>query len=134
MVNRTSDYVAVDRQSVEDEIKELPETVTIVYTDTPGYKVIYVNGIYGGLTGKDEIRFDLFQEFKPAPDKEVYEVTKGGRMGNIISDNEEVQTLQLIREKQVGVIMPISFARVLHSWLGDKLETYEQIETKLPED
>jgi hypothetical protein len=114
----------------EIEAQKLPETIKFIYTKSPDYKVIYSNGIYGGLTGNLELRFDLFQEFKQFPSEETREINEDGSVGRLISESQDSQQLEIIREKQIGVIMTITTAKALHKWLEEKLKIYAQIETK----
>ena len=116
-----------DKTLVVDNTEELPETVKFAYTEAPDYKIIYANGVYGGLTGKDELRFDFFQEFRPAPSEEVHEITEEGKPGLLVSEDRDAQQLELIREKQINVVMTISAAKALYKWLEDKLETYDAL-------
>lgn len=119
-----------DEKLIDEAIENLPETAKVVYKKAPDYKLVYINGVYGGLTGKGELRFDFFQEFHPYPDEETFEITEEGKLGNPLPSDEDSE-FELIREKQFGVVMSMSCAQSLYKWLEDKLEAYAQIKAKL---
>ncbi len=121
-----------DEKLVEKETEESIERVKFIYTKSPDYKVAYVNGIYGGLTAKGELKFDFFQEFSPFPDEELFEVTPDGRKGEQIQPDLQ-QEAEVVREKQFGVIMTVAFAKALRDWLDEKLDTYAQMKLEQEE-
>ena len=118
-----------DENLIDEEAKSLPKEAKVTYTKSPDYKLVYVNGIYGGLTGKGELRFDFFQEFHPYPEEEIVEITDEGKLGKVIpsEDEEGSKQFELIREKQIGIIMSMGVAQSLFEWLKDKIEIYEKI-------
>lgn len=120
-----------DEKLIDEAIENLPETAKVIYKKSPDYNIVYVNGVYGGLTGKGELRFDFFQEFHPFPDEETLEITDEGKLGNPILPDEDSEQFELIREKQFGVVMSMNFAQSLYQWLEDKLEAYERIKANL---
>ena len=122
-----------DEKLLGKETEESIERVKFIYTKSPDYKVAYVNGIYGGLTAKGELKFDFFQEFSPFPDEELFEVTPDGRKGEPIQPDLQ-QEVEVIREKQFGIIMTMSFAKALCGWLDEKLDTYAQIKPEQEEE
>jgi len=123
-----------EKMSDEDKIEKFPDTVKVVYTEAPDYKVIYANGVYGGVTGREELRFDLFQEYHQFPNEEQRKINEDGTIGDPIPNERDSGQLELIRERQVGIVIPISFAETLHRWLGERIEAYKGIKTKIDEE
>ncbi len=118
-----------DDKLIDEEAESLPKEAKVTYTKSPDYKLVYVNGVYGGITGKGELRFDFFQEFHPYPEEEILEITDDGKLG--APEPEDSEQFELIREKQIGIVMSMGFAQSLLQWLKDKVETYEKIKTEL---
>ncbi len=109
--------------------KSNPKSVRYTYVNAPDYKVVYVNGVYGGSTSKGELRFDFFQEFTSLPDEEIRKVREEGKILPPESEGLPEQ-VEFIRERKIGIIMTIGYARNLHEWLGSKLSDFEQMEAE----
>ena len=116
-----------NEKKIPTEIENLPKEAKITYTKSPDYKFVYANGIYGGLTGKGELRFEFFQEFHPHPDEEIVEITEGGGLGKS-EVKSDLTRIELIREKQAGVVMSMNCAQAIYQWLGQKIEAYKTIQ------
>jgi len=109
--------------------KSNPKSVRYTYVNAPDYKVVYVNGVYGGSTSKGELRFDFFQEFTSLPDEEIRKVSAEGKI--LPPESEGIpEEIEFIRESKMGIIITIGFARKLHEWLGSKLSDFEQMEAE----
>ena len=107
-----------------------PTSVRYTYTNAPDYKVMYVNGVHGGNTATGELRFDFFQEFISPPDEDIHKVDTDGRVLSAESENPPEQ-VEFIRERKVGIIMTMGFARSLYDWLGDKIGNFDAMQAEL---
>ena len=121
-----------DEILVEKETEEFPRRVQFTFTEAPDYKVVFVNGVYGGLTEKGEIICDFFQEAPLFPNKEVFKISQDGKKGDQIEPDPDSppEQVERIRTKQFGVIMTVGFAKALRGWLDDKLEAYKSIKAE----
>ena len=101
------------------------ELVPVRYTKAEDYKVIYVNGVYGGMTGKGEIRFDLFQEFTHSPEDENLVIDE---MGTIVGHEalESDKQIEMTRERMVGIVMTLGTARAFQGWFAEHLQRFEE--------
>ncbi len=112
-----------DEKLVEEETEEFPKSVQFTFTEAPDYKVVYINGVYGGLTGQGEIICDFFQEVPLLPNKEVFKLSHGKKGKQTEPDPDSPpEQVEVIRKKQVGFIMTLGFAKALRGWLDDKLK------------
>lgn len=104
--------------------KELPKSIEANYTKDRDYRRVYVNGVYGGMTPKGELLFDLFHEYGNYPEIVTYEI-KDGRLGAEISKLPK-QT-SLVRERKIGVIVPLDSAENIARWILEKVEEIRRI-------
>ena len=105
----------------------LPKTIKYVYTKSDDHKVIYVNGVHGGVTMQGEIAFDLFLEQRDATDFEVHKIDEDGTLGPRIKSepktkSEEQGQIVLIREEKVGIVMSRDAAENIAKWILAKVE------------
>jgi len=106
------------------------QTMKYIYTKSDDYKIIYANGIYGGITLQGELCFDLFQEYRPGVKEEIHKIEKDGRIGDRINLESEIDGQQpdqavMIRERKIGITMSIDQARSFVQWMTSKINNYE---------
>jgi hypothetical protein len=100
-----------------------PDTVEIEYVKSPVYRVIHVDGAWGGATGAANIRMGVYSEGAKAPDKEIVHIT---------DDKETKETLpatgpiRVTREIEADLVMSLAVAKAVHQWLGSKIDNLEE--------
>ena len=63
---------------------ELPEQVTVLHQKHPDYRLVAVNGVWGGVSSRGDIRVELFHEAQILPNKVVHELTPDQKLGREI--------------------------------------------------
>lgn len=101
---------------------QLPEVV-FEYQLSPSYRVVAANGAHGGVTGRGDLRFDLFVESPTVPDEVVHSVTPDG-LGPETGRSPEGR--RITRELQVGVVMQLDQAKSFARWLLERVSLAEQ--------
>jgi hypothetical protein len=93
--------------------------VNFDYIKSSQFRVIRVDGVHGGLTPRgDVIQVALFSERAPIPKREEYRV-ENGKLG----ERTDVQQRDaIVREVEVEALVDLTTARVIHKWLGEKIE------------
>ena len=104
------------------EIRKV-ETVTYKYVKARDYRVIAVNGVYGGPLARGGIKMDFFVESTEIPSVERFEV-KDKRLGKSIERIPSERTW--IRELQIGVILQRDVAKSIGEWLLGKVKIAEE--------
>lgn len=105
---------------------QLPEVV-FDYQFSPSFRVIAANGAHGGVTGRGDLRFDLFVESPSIPDEVIHSVTPDG-LGPEIGRDPEGR--RVTRELQVGVVMQLEQAKSFGRWLLERVSAAEQARNK----
>lgn len=103
-------------------MEEQNKEVTIKMVKDSNYRVVYANGVYGGIGPSGELRFDLFQDFREFPEEEYYFLTEDGHLGDKKGQNPEVP--DLVRLRKIGVIIPAEKIPDIVKWLNEKYKIW----------
>ena len=104
---------------------DAPSEVTVVYKEGAGYRLVPVTGAYGGpTTGGELFRMELYVEALEVPESVRFSVVDGALTGEL---DRQPKERRLVRQLQVGVVMPIASAQLLAEWIQLKLKERDQI-------
>lgn len=104
--------------------KNEDKKIVFRYEKKADYKVIYANGIHGGISPRGEFKFDLFTEYSKFPDEVIHSKVPDG-IGPEIDRNPK--NLPIIREAQVGIIMSVESAKSIARWIMQHINDYEKL-------
>lgn len=112
---------------VDDKKAEAPalERIAFNYQRSPHFRHVYAEGAFGGGTPRGLLEMSFYTEHKPLPDRVIHPINKDGKLGPELVD-ERVIRGGLLREVQVSVIVPLSVAKSLHTWLTEKIGDMER--------
>jgi len=88
------------------------------------FRVIHVDGAFGGVTPRLDIRMAIFNERHPIPSVMFHHITPDGGLGEEISENR-VTKEGVVREVEADLVMDYNTAKSIHEWLGNKIATIE---------
>lgn len=96
------------------------------------FRVIQVDGAFGGVSPHGQLRVVLFNERFPIPTHLEHVLEPGGALG------EEVRAARngrnaVVRELECEVVMTLESAKVIHGWLGEKIKDLEKIRSVIAE-
>ena len=95
--------------------KEQPRKMQIRHSYDPDYKLVYANGVFGGITPKGELLMD-FTIYRQADVKlETFLVDSKNKTRQRIEDETEAAPPTLIRK--VGVIVPSNEIDTIAKWM-----------------
>jgi len=103
-----------------------PSKIHVHYIKSPDWRVLHVDGVYGGITPAKYLHMAFFSERGAIPQRETYAVTSEGKLG----DKEEGDTVTkdgFVRELHVDTVMTLPLARAVHSWLGNQIAALEKV-------
>lgn len=86
------------------------------------FRVIHVEGIFGGNSPRGLINMAVFNERWPIPKQITHEYTEG-RSGKEI---ERVARDAIVREVEAQLVMNVQTAKSICKWLQDKINNIEE--------
>jgi hypothetical protein len=101
-----------------------PTTIRFNYIKSNFFRVVYTDGAIGGITPNGLIHMALFNERAAIPKELVHSVTQEGKLGPIV---ETVSREGVVREMEVDVMLSPNAAKLIHTWLGEQLQKFEQL-------
>jgi hypothetical protein len=98
----------------------------IKYKYDKNYNPVYVNGAYGGVLGNGEIVANFYLERHCLPKSETYTLIEGEDSPKLSFEPENLEG-SVLRFFQTGIVMNVSTAKLIVSWLNDKIKQSEEI-------
>ena len=112
---------------------ELPQQIHFDFIKSNHFRVVHVDGAWGGLTPNGHVNMVLYSERPPIPKQMTHQVNPDGAMKEI-KELRLVRDTTAIREVEVSAIMPAVVARALRDWLTERLIQLDEIKKKISDD
>lgn len=96
------------------------------YIKSNYFRVIHVDGVWGGVTPNLNIQMALFNERNAIPRQIVHEVKPDGTIGHELPEKRDGRDT-IVREIEASLIMDVQTAKVLIGWLQDKVDQLESL-------
>jgi hypothetical protein len=90
------------------------------------FRVIHVDGAYGGLNPSLSIHMAIYSERTSIPTSMTHEVDPKTGIGKELAD-KRVTRKALIREVEASLIMDIPTAQAMIDWLQDKVKQAQEV-------
>ena len=100
----------------------VPLEVAIDFIKSNLFRVIHVDGVWGGVTSSAAVHMAMYSERPALPQRIVHKVGSDFTLGDEVPEKRITRDAVLIREVEAEVVMSVDTARALHLWLGDKLD------------
>jgi hypothetical protein len=101
-----------------------PSTIALNYVKSNQFRVVHVDGVFGGMSPTGLIHASIFSERFPIPQIIRQVVKEDGTLG------EEVdRTIRegVIREAEVDLVMSREVAVVLRDWLTTHINKHDEV-------
>ena len=105
------------------ETKELPANLDFHFIKSNSFRVVHCDGVWGGTTPRGYITMSVYSERSPLPQKITHQVLDHGLLSPETSKEAKEG---IIREVDVEVIMDLSMAQSLITWLQDHVKFLEK--------
>jgi hypothetical protein len=102
------------------------KTVQFHYIKGNFFRVVHVDGIFGGLSPTGDIFASFFSQRPPIPRLTVQSVNEKGELGEELLPESEIRD-GLVREIEVGVVMRPEVAENLIKWLQTQVDSYKKL-------
>lgn len=100
------------------------QTIDIHYEKSNLFRVIPVEGAYGGLTPHGKILMSVFNERWPLPKVVTHKYDGAGHLGKEV---DRISREGVYREVETALLMDIETAKVIRDWLGTKIEQSDEL-------
>jgi hypothetical protein len=96
--------------------KATPRKVSFHFSKSNFFRVIHVDGAWGGLDPRGQIQMTLYSERPGIPTDISHEVTETSNLGPEIT-TERVVRYEYVRELEAQVVMTVDTAKQVAAWL-----------------
>jgi hypothetical protein len=105
------------------------DKVRFHYIKSNYFRVVHMDGIFGGLSPTGDIFMSIFSQRPPIPVVTVQPVKENGELGDELISERTVKD-GLVREIEVGIAVRPEIAESLIKWLQEKVEQYNSLKSK----
>jgi len=110
-----------------DDPNDNEPQISFHYIKSKSFRVIHVDGAWGGTNPKGYITIAFFSERSPIPRQLTYDINKDGDLGDLVYvDTKE----GVIREVEVEVVLDLESTKGLIQWLQDRVEMMQELNQK----
>lgn len=95
----------------------MAKKITFGFTQDSNYRFIPVNGVWGGVTSRGDVKVDFFYESFRVPAEVTHELTRDSRIGKEL-DRQPEQYCE--RTVMVGMMLTVEQADSIGRWLQEK--------------
>ncbi len=106
------------------EEDSVPEDITFHYIKSNFFRVIRVDGAYGGLSPHGDIHMAVYNQRQPIPVQTTNLITPDGKLGD---ESGKVAREGIVREVEVDINCSPSVARTLAKWLIEKADLVDKL-------
>lgn len=101
--------------------------VRFKYEFANDYRIIHATGAVGGITPSGNLKLDLFTEFGPSPDNDEWTLNPDGTLDEQVVPTQAPEAIEVIRQKQAGVIIGINEVENIAKWLLEKVKEAKEL-------
>lgn len=119
-----------------DDGKSLPTEIKADYIKSNFFRVVHVDGVYGGVTPSGHIHMDVWNDRQPIPRSSVnILVERGDGPPELAEDMSRRESRSgIVREVEAGLTMDIDMARQMAKWLTEKANELERLFKEMAEE
>jgi hypothetical protein len=103
-----------------------PDKIKFHYIKGNFFRVVHVDGVFGGLSPTGEISASLFSQRPPIPQLTVQALKSKNELGEEIVA-ERVSKDGLVREMEVSLVLSPQVAEALAKWLMERVEQHKKL-------
>jgi len=90
------------------------------------FRVVHVDGVFGGLSPTGDIFISVFSQRPPIPQSIVQPVNERGELGDELLSERHIKD-GLVREIEVGLTVRPEVAESIIKWLQEKVDQYKAV-------
>ena len=105
----------------DSSANDVKDTITFRHKESKFHRVIYVDGVFGGITPTGQVHMVLYNERHPIPDSITYFIAPDSDT-LLGSESQREQRKEIHREMEISIVMNPPAVEALHQWLGQIIE------------
>ena len=106
-----------------------PNKITFKYVCPEDLRDLHVNGLFGGVTPRDEIYIHFYSERHPIPKRATHKLDEEG----VPSKEAEMEVGgDVVRLVQASITLDISTAIAMRDWLNEKINFISASKEEVP--
>jgi hypothetical protein len=105
----------------------LPSSVEFNYVKSSYFRIIHVNGAFGGFSPDGNLFMAVFSERPALPDVTVQAVGSSGQLGTELLEQRKITEKGIVRELEAGLAMDVRTARAIIQWLKERIDLAEKL-------
>jgi hypothetical protein len=117
------------RESEFDNQSDAPGEVSFHFIKSNFFRVIHVDGIWGGLTPDGNLHISLYSERPAIPSRMVFRLSNEGELDDEIQE-KRVSKDGIVREVESSLILDMATTVALRNWLDGVIDHIENIENE----
>jgi len=110
-----------DRTQTPPGVDFEAQTIKFDYIKGNYFRVVHVDGAFGGNSPKGDIRMSVWNERWPIPKQTTYKLQECGKVGDEIRE-DRISRGAVVREVEVELVMDVEVAKNIRNWLNDKID------------
>lgn len=110
-------------KNLEEAQQPVVHQINFEYIKSNSFRVVHVDGAWGGITPNFNIQMAVFSERPPIPKSITLEFADDELPKEIME--KRVGRNAVIREVEASLVMDLSTARAINKWLGDHVNELE---------
>lgn len=105
-----------------------PKRVKFLFKKAADYKLLPVNGAWGGVTTRGDFALDFFVEHNITPDYVMHEVTAEGGLSNEVERNPVItgDIILVTRELVGGISLSVEQAKSIANFILEKCADFQK--------
>lgn len=105
------------------------DKVKFHYLKANDFRVVHMDGVFGGLSPTGDIFMSIFSQRPPIPQITVQPVKENGELGDELIEERTVKE-GIVREIEVGIAVRPEIAQTLIKWLQEKVDQYNSLKSQ----
>lgn len=110
----------------ENKKEKKVTSVKFIFDRPEDYKLIYVNGVHGGVSPRGDLVCNFFYEYADIPAVEVMPLVEGvpqmDKVSKIYREKNEPNEVIMRRDLRIGLIIPLHQVSAIANWMLAKLK------------
>lgn len=111
------------------EKKPIPSEIRFYYEKNPSYRIIYTDGIIGGITPTKAVNLNFYATRPTIPKSTIHPIVEDNKISPEGVPSEDSK-IGIMREIEIGIYMNIRTAKEVYEFLKNLLEAENLLNQK----